>query len=157
LLRIYDYVIVDTACGFDEQNLAILEASDEFNLIATPQLPSIRSTSRFLDYLLRLNYSTSKAQVILNRWTKRAPLSVENIEKALHRKIALIIPNSESELTEAIATGVPVSVKSRSDFMQGINKWTLRLNGSLEITSDDGPEKRIHEARSRFNVLGISG
>jgi pilus assembly protein CpaE len=157
LLRIYDYVIVDTVCGFDEQNLAILEASDEFNLIATPQLPSIRSTSRFLDYLMRLNYSTSKAQVVLNRWTKRAPLSVENIEKALHRKISLIIPNCESELTEAIATGVPVSVKSRSDFMQGINKWTLRLNGSLEITSDDSPQKRIHEARSRFNVLGISG
>ncbi len=157
LLRIYDYIVVDTACSFDEQNLAILEASDEFNLIATPQLPSIRSTSRFLDYLLRLNYPTSKSQVILNRWTKRAPLSVENIEKALHRKISLIIPNCEAELTEAIATGIPVSVKSRSDFMQAINKWTLRLNGSLEIAQDDGTQKRLHEARSRFNVLGISG
>ena len=157
LLRIYDYIVIDTACSFDEQNLAILEASDEFNLIATPQLPSIRSTSRFLDYLLRLNYSTSKSHIILNRWSKRAPLSVENIEKALHRKISLIIPNSEPELTEAIATGIPVSVRSRSDFMQAINKWTLRLNGSLEIAQDDSTQKRIHEARSRFNVLGISG
>jgi pilus assembly protein CpaE len=157
LLRMYDYVVVDTNCGFDEQNLAILESSDEFNLIATPQLPSIRSMSRFLDYLLRLNYPTSKSQVILNRWSKRAPLSVENIEKALHRKISLIIPNSEPELTEAIATGIPVSVKSRSDFMQGINKWTLRLHGSLEVADDDSTEKRISQARSRFNVLGISG
>jgi hypothetical protein len=41
--------------------------------------------------------------------------------------------------------------------MQGINKWTVRLSGSLEITPDDGTEKRIREARSRFNVLGISG
>jgi Flp pilus assembly CpaE family ATPase len=113
--------------------------------------------SRFLDYLLRLNYPTSKSQVILNRWSKRAPLSVENIEKALHRKISLIIPNSEPELTEAIATGIPVSVKSRSDFMQGINKWTLRLHGSLEVADDDSTEKRISQARSRFNVLGISG
>ncbi len=157
LLRMYDYIVVDTHCGFDEQNLAILESSDEFNLIATPQLPSIRSTSRFLDYLLRLNYPTSKSQVVLNRWSKRAPLSVENIEKALHRKISLIIPNSEQELAEAITTGIPVPVKSRSDFMQGINKWTLRLNGSLEIAQDDSTQKRIHEARSRFNVLGISG
>jgi len=157
LLRMYDYVVVDTNCGFDEQNLAILETSDEFNLIATPQLPSVRSTSRFLDYLLRLNYPISKSQVILNRWSKRAPLSVDNIEKALHRKISLIIPNCEQELTESIATGIPVPVKSRSDFMQGINKWTFRLNGSLEIAQDDGTEKRIHEARSRFNVLGISG
>jgi hypothetical protein len=75
----------------------------------------------------------------------------------LRRKISLIIPNSESELTEAIATGIPVGVKSRSDFMQGINKWTLRLNGSLEIAPDDSTEKRTHDARSRFNVLGISG
>jgi pilus assembly protein CpaE len=157
LLRIYDYIVIDTNCGFDEQNLAILEASDEFSLVATPQLPSIRSASRFLDYLLRLNYPLSKSQVILNRWSKRAPLSVENIEKALHRKISLVIPNCEQDLTEAISTGIPVSVKSRSDFMQGINKWTLRLNGSLEIAADDSTEKRIHQARSRFNVLGISG
>lgn len=157
LLRIYDYVVVDTNCGFDEQNLAILESSDEFNLIATPQLPSIRSTSRFLDYLMRINYPLSKSQVVLNRWSKRAPLSVDNIEKALHRKISLIIPNCEQELGEAIATGIPVSVKSRSDFMQGINKWTLRLNGSLEIAEDDSTEKRMHQARSRFNLLGISG
>ena len=157
LLRMYDYVVIDTNCGFDEQNLAILEASNEFSLIVTPQLPSVRSASRFLDYLLRLNYPTTKSQVILNRWSKRAPLSVENIEKALHRKISLIIPNCEQELTEAIATGIPVAVKSRSDFMQGINKWTLRLNGSLEIAQDDSTEKQIHQARSRFNLLGISG
>jgi hypothetical protein len=41
--------------------------------------------------------------------------------------------------------------------MQGIGKWTLRLNGSLETTADNNIEKRIHQARSRFNVLGISG
>lgn len=157
LLRMYDYVVVDTNCGFDEQNLAILESSDEFSLITTPQLPAVRSTSRFLDYLLRLNYPTSKLQVILNRWSKRAPISVDNIEKALHRKISLIVPNCEQELTEAIATGIPVPVKSRSDFMQSINKWTLRLNGSLEVTTDDSTEQRVQQARSRFNVLGISG
>jgi pilus assembly protein CpaE len=157
LLRIYDYVIVDTDCRLDEQNLSIAELSDEFSLIATPHLPAVRGTSRFLDYLLRLNFPTSKSQVVLNRWTKRAPLSVENIEKALHRKISLVIPNCDQELGEAIATGIPVSVKSRSDFMQGINKWTMRLNGSLDTTPDSGIEKRIHQARSRFNVLGISG
>jgi len=157
LLRMYDYVVIDTDCGFDEQNLAILESSDEFTLVATPQLPSIRSASRFLDYLLRLNLPMAKSQIVLNRWSKRAPLSVENIEKALHKKVALIVPSCEQELAEAIATGIPVSVKSRSDFMQGISKWTLRVNGSLEIASDDSTEKRIHQARSRFNVLGISG
>jgi pilus assembly protein CpaE len=157
LLRMYDYVIVDTDCRLDEQNLAMVELSDEFCLIATPQLPAVRGTSRFLDYLLRLNFPVSKSQVILNRWTKRSPLSVENIEKALHRKISLIIPNCDQELGEAIATGIPVSVKSRSDFMQGIGKWTMRLNGSHEAAPDNTVDKRIHQARSRFNVLGISG
>jgi hypothetical protein len=41
--------------------------------------------------------------------------------------------------------------------MQGINKWTLHLNGSLELAEDNGTEKRVSQARSRFNVLGISG
>ena len=157
LLRMYDYVVVDTDCRLDEQNLAMVELSDEFSLIATPHLPSVRATSRYLDYLLRLNFPTAKSQVVLNRWSKRAPLSVENIEKALRRKISLIIPNSEQELGEAISTGIPVSARSRSDFMQGIGKWSMRLNGSLETVPDDSIDKRIHQARSRFNVLGISG
>lgn len=155
LLRMYDYVVVDTDCRFDEQNLAILELSDEFCLIATPQLPAIRSAARFLDYLLRLNFPSSKAQVILNRWTKKASLSLDNIEKALHRKVSLVIPNSELELAEAIATGIPVPVKSRSDFMEGIGKWNLRLCGGAEPDPAD-KEKRSSEARSRFSVLGIS-
>jgi pilus assembly protein CpaE len=155
LLRMYDYVVVDTDCRFDEQNLAILELSDEFCLIATPQLPAIRSAARFLDYLLRLNFPSSKAQVILNRWTKKASLSLDNIEKALHRKVSLVIPNSEPELAEAIATGIPVPVKSRSDFMEGIGKWNLRLCGGAEPDPAD-KEKRSSEARSRFSVLGIS-
>ena len=155
LLRMYDYVVVDTDCRFDEQNLAILELSDEFCLIATPQLPAIRSTARFLDYLLRLNFPSSKAQVILNRWTKKASLSLDNIEKALHRKVSLTIPCADAELDESIATGIPVSVKSRSDFMQGIGKWSIRLGGGAEPDSND-KEKRITQSRSRFNVLGIS-
>jgi pilus assembly protein CpaE len=155
LLRMYDYVVVDTDCRFDEQNLAILEVSDEFCLIATPQLPAIRSTARFLDYLLRLNFPSSKAQVILNRWTKKTNLSLDNIEKALHRKVSLLIPCADAELDESIATGIPVSVKSRSDFMQGIGKWSLRLGGGAEPDSND-KEKRLAESRSRFNVLGIS-
>lgn len=157
LLRMYEYVIVDTDCRLDEQNLALLELSDEFSLIATPELPAVRGASRFLDYLLRLNLPTSKSQVVLNRWRKKAPVSIEHIEKALRRKISLIVPNCDQELGEAIATGIPVSVKSRSDFMQGIGKWTLRLNGSLELPAENSIEDRIHQARSRFNVLGISG
>ena len=157
LLRMYDFVVIDTDCRFDEQNLAILELSDEFSLIATPQLPAIRSTARFLDYLLRLNFPSSKAQVILNRWTKKSSLSLENIEKALHRKISLAIPGAETELGEAIATGIPVSPKARSEFMQSIGKWNVRLCGGAEPDSDsDSREKRTSQARSRFNVLGIS-
>ena len=157
LLRMYDYVVIDTDYRFDEQNLAVLEHSDEFALVTTPHLPAIRAASRFLEYLVRLNFPASKSQVILNRWTRRAPLSIENIEKALHRKISLIVPMCEQELGEAIATGIPVSLKSRSDFMQSINRWTLRLNGSLETGPDSKEEKALQQARSRFNVLGISG
>lgn len=157
LLRMYDYIVVDTDCRFDEQNLAILELSDEFCLIALPQLPAVRSTSRFLDYLMRLNYPTSKVHVVLNRWARNSPISVDHIEKVLHRKIALTIPNAESEVNEAIGTGIPVPVRSRSDFMQSIAKWSRRVAGGPEGSTEASGEKSARGARSRFNVLGISG
>lgn len=157
LLRMYDYVVIDTECKFDEQNLAILELSDEFCLVTVPQLPAVRSTSRFLDYLLRLNFPSSKVQVILNRTARNNPISTDHIEKVLHRKLSLTVPNAESEISEAIGTGVPVPIKSRSDFMQSIAKWGRRFMGGAEGTSDAESERGARSARSRFNVLGISG
>lgn len=157
LLRMYDYVVVDTDCRFDEQNLAILELSDEFCLVTLAQLPAVRSTSRFLDYLLRLNFPSSKVQVILNRTARNNPISIDHIEKVLRRKLSLTIPNAESEVTEAIGTGVPIPAKSRSDFIQNLAKWSRRFLGSDEDAFNAETEKGARGARSRFNVLGISG
>lgn len=157
LLRMYDYVVIDTDCRFDEQNLAILELSDEFSLICSAQLPAVRSASRFLDYLLRLNFPSSKIQVVVNRWTRNSPISMDSIEKVLHRKTGLVVPNAESEVNEAIGSGVPVAVRSRSDFMQNIAKWGHRLTGGAESTGEASTEKSARGARSRFNLLGISG
>lgn len=157
LLRMYDYVVIDTVCRFDEQNLAILELSDEFCLVTAPHLPAVRSTSRFLDYLLRLNFPSAKIQVILNRWMRSSPISTDHIEKVLHRKLSLSIPNSESDVTEAIGTGVPIAIKSRSDFMQNIAKWGRRLGADPESASEGQTERSARGARSRFNLLGISG
>lgn len=157
LLRMYDYVVIDTDCRFDEQNLCILELSDEFCLVTAAQLPAVRSTSRFLDYLLRLNVASSKVHVILNRSARNNPISIDHVEKVLRRKLSLVIPNAESEVSEAIGTGVPIGVKSRSEFMQSLTKWARRFLGTPDSKSDTEPERSARGARSRFNVLGISG
>jgi pilus assembly protein CpaE len=159
LVRMYDYVIIDTNFGFDERNLSLVELADELCLITTANLPAVRSASRFLDYLHRLNYPASKVHVIVNRLAKNSPISLEQIEKVLLRKVSQTVPNSEIELAEAIGTGVPVPVKSRSDFMQSIGKWGRRLTGEGDGKSSGGskPNSKVPEPRSRFNVLGIYG
>lgn len=156
LVRMYDFIIIDTDSGFHERNLAILEMTDELMLITEAHLPAVRNTSRFLDYLQRLNYSAAKIQIILNRWAKSSPITVDHIEKILRRKVTVNVPDAESEVEEAISTGVPVPFRSRSDFSQSITNWVRRISGDGDSDSKSKAKTNERESRSRFNLLGIS-
>ena len=156
LIRMYDYIVIDTNGEFSDRNLSIVELSDELCLITEAHLPAVRNTSRFLDYLSRLSFPASKVQVVVNRWMKNNTISIDHIEKILRRKVSLSIPNAEPEIEEAIGTGVPVSVRSRSDFMQGIGAWMRQMSGEADLDGDSRSNAKAREARSRFSVLGIS-
>jgi Flp pilus assembly CpaE family ATPase len=64
---------------------------------------------------------------VLNRYSKKGPLSDERIEKALGRPISVRIPNSYNEVIRAINSGTPISGAARSDFGAAIQKWAQLL------------------------------
>ncbi len=47
----YDYVIVDCPTALDETNLAVIEASNQVYLVATPEIGAVRDLSRHVDSL----------------------------------------------------------------------------------------------------------
>jgi pilus assembly protein CpaE len=137
----YQFVVVDCPPGLTDVTLACISQSDKIVIVMTAELPSIRNVVRYIEHLERLGYVSSKIQVVLNRHSKRGPLSDDRIEKALGRPISIRVPNSYNEVIRAINSGAPVP-SGKSDFGAAIQSW------ARDLTSNNGDRKAMAQAQN---------
>src|SRR2546425_599452 len=126
----YQFVVVDCPPGLTDGTRACISQSEQVAIVMTAELPSVRNTLRYMEHLSRLGYNSSSIHVVLNRHSKKGPLSDERIEKALGREISLRVPNSYNEVIRAINTGDPTPSGNKSDFGAAIQKWAHELASS---------------------------
>jgi pilus assembly protein CpaE len=105
----FDYIVVDTACSFNEQILAALDATHHYLLIATPELPSLKNLRVTLDTFELLDYRKEARSVLLNRADSKVGLSMGEIERVLRVPIAGFIPSSR-DVPVSANHGVPLMV-----------------------------------------------
>jgi pilus assembly protein CpaE len=138
LSEIYQFVVVDCPPGLTDVTLACISQSDEVGIVMTAELPSIRNAVRYIEHLEKSGFPTGKIQVVLNRHSKRGPLTDDRIEKALGRKISVRVPNSYNEVIRAINSGTPIAGKS--DFGAAIQGW------ARESSSNTGRDRAMDQA-----------
>ena len=126
----YDFVICDCATSLDETNLAVIEASTRVYLIATPEIGAIRDLSRYVDNLMQVESAPDKMHVVINRFSSRYAVNVEQIEKAIRLPVAIRLPNSYTELVRSVNLGEPISPKKKTDFTIQFTKWANTVVGS---------------------------
>lgn len=139
----YDYIIVDCATALDATNLAVIDSSSRVYLVATPEIGAIRDLSRYVDNLMQIEYTTEKMHVVINRFSSRYAVNVEQIEKAIRLPVAIKLPNSYTELVRSVNLGEPISPKSRSEFGLQFTKWANTLVGSTAPVAQAKKEKSL--------------
>ena len=157
LAEAYQFVIVDCPPGLTDGTLASIAQSDKVAIIMTAELPSVRNAVRYMEHLSKLGYSSSTIQLVLNRHSKKGPLSDERVEKALGRGILFRIPNSYNEVIRAINAGAPISSATKSDFAAAIHNWAHDVATSKESAKKPDKMKALATAQSRGGVLGLFG
>jgi len=157
LAEAYQFVIVDCPPGLTDGTLASIAQSDKVAIIMTAELPSVRNAVRYMEHLSKLGYSSSTIQLVLNRHSKKGPLSDERVEKALGRGILFRIPNSYNEVIRAINAGAPISSATKSDFAAAIHSWAHDVATSKESAKKFEKMKALATAQSRGGVLGLFG
>src|SRR6266436_5341964 len=135
LAETYHFVIIDCPPGLTDGTRACISQSEQVAIVMTAELPAVRNTVRYIEHLSKLGYSSSSIHVVLNRHSKKGPLSDDRIEKALGRAISLRVPNSYNEVIRAINSGAPISSGNKSDFGAAIQRW------AQELASSDGNNK----------------
>lgn len=138
----YDYVVVDCPTSLDETNLAVIEASNQVFIVATPEIGSVRDLSRYVDVLSENEANTEKIKVVINRFSSDHSVSVEQIEKAIRLPISFKLPNSYSEVTRAGIMGEPINYKTKSEFATQVLKWVGSLAGPLAVQVEDSAPKK---------------
>jgi pilus assembly protein CpaE len=138
----YDFVLLDCEASFEDINLAIVSYSDWIYLVGTPEIGAIRDLSRYVDGLVQNEHATRKLQVVINRYSSREAVTIEQIEKAIHLPIAFKISNSYGELVRSINMGEPVRAESKSEFSQQMLRWATALAGTAAPTVEE-PAKKL--------------
>jgi len=140
----YDYVIVDCATSLDETNLAVIEGSSQVYLVATPEIGAIRDLSRYVDKLMQIEFTTEKMHVVINRFSSRYAVNIEQIEKAIHLPVAIKLPNSYTELVRSVNLGEPIAPQRKSEFAMQFTKWANNVVGSMELSIEhEAPRKSL--------------
>jgi pilus assembly protein CpaE len=134
-----------------ETTSACIAQSDQVAIIMNAELPSVRNSVRYLEHLTRLGYDSNAIQIVLNRYSKRGPLSDERIEKALQRNISLRIPNSYAEVIKAINSGSPITSDSKSEFGLAIREWAR----SFTAPKNSAPDRGLASKPAPSGMLGL--
>ena len=145
----YDLVLIDCAPGLNAYNVGAIDRSDAVFVIAAPELPSVRNLVRYLEHLKRFNCPKEKTRIIINRYDKRSAIREDQIEKTIRMPVTLLVPNSYTEVVNAINTGTPISINARTELAAALRQWVDTLA--------DRPEQvgAKQEPKRRFGILGL--
>lgn len=94
LRRMYDVVIIDTPPAFTEHVLAAFDASDQYVLLATLDVPALKNLRLSIDTLGVLGYPRENMLVVLNRADARVGLDLDDVQRTLGMDVTVQIPSS---------------------------------------------------------------
>jgi pilus assembly protein CpaE len=137
----YDYVIVDCENSLDDTNLAVMEASNQVFLVATPEIGSVRDLSRLVDTLSQNEQNADKVKAVINRFSSQHGVSLEQIEKAIRLPVTVKLPNSYAEVVRSGILGEPIVASQKGEFPSQMLKWVVSLAGPAIVSEEGAPKK----------------
>lgn len=106
--RLYDVVVVDAGTSLDSVTLKAMDQADTVFPVTQLALPFLRGAQRLLQALKSLGYPKDKLKLLVNRYIKASPITLEDLTRALRQEPFKTIPNSFATVSESVNQGVPI-------------------------------------------------
>lgn len=142
LRRHFDYVVIDTPPGFDDQVLGAFDETDECVIVTTLDVPTIKNTKVALETLDLLRLVPHGRHLILNRADEEVGLSLANVQEILGMQVSISLPSSNA-VASATNHGRPI-VLSKPDHpvSKAIEQLAKNLVGAKADVATTTPVKR---------------
>lgn len=107
LRETFDFVVVDTAPGFDEQVLTALDETDEIVLVATLDVPTLKNVKVALETMDLLHIAMHRRHLLLNRADDAVGIDADKVEGILAMPVAVEVSTS-LDVAAATNAGRPI-------------------------------------------------
>ena len=112
LRQLYEFVIIDTRSGLQDDVLTFLDASDLVLLLVTSDNVAIRSLSMAIGAFEAIGYSDGKLATVLNRTGAGREVSATDVGHALGRAVDFSVASDYAVVGAANNEGLPFVVAS---------------------------------------------
>ncbi len=135
----FSHVIVDGLRDFSDHAVSTMDLAHQVVLVATQDVPAIRAAARALRIFRRLGYEPGRIKVVLNRYHKKAPVSLEAIHNALGQPVDAVVRNDFPLVESALNHGVMVSdLKAAAGLTRDVEALARHLAGMPATASAGG-------------------
>lgn len=112
LRQVYDFVVIDTRSGLQEDVLTFLDASDLILLLVTSDNVAVRTLGMAVSAFEAIGYTDGKLATVLNRTDRTRDADPTEIEHALGRSVDFSVASDYSVVGSANNDGVPFVLSS---------------------------------------------
>ncbi|PYC22511.1 hypothetical protein DMO17_13690 [Aquipseudomonas alcaligenes] len=107
----YDWVVVDLPRQIDHLTGITLEQADHCYILLQQSLSHLKDASRLLQILRNdLGVQSNRLHVVVNRYSKTAPITLQDIDDALHCPDLQKLPNDFAAVSESQNSGIPLEL-----------------------------------------------
>lgn len=109
----FDYVVIDTSPGIDDQSLTALEFSTDMVLVCSSEVPSVRAMRRQVETLDMVGMTNQQRHFVINRAGTRVGLRTSDIVETVGLEAEVEIPSSR---------GVVLSMNQGTPILEGASR-----------------------------------
>ncbi|MCA9665367.1 MAG: AAA family ATPase [Myxococcales bacterium] len=142
----FDVLIVDGIRDFNDHAMALLDQSDQVVLVGSQDVPSMRGLSLRLDVFRRLGWGDADLHLVLNRYSRKANVSLSAIENALGVEPSFVVANDFNTAHRALDSGTPLSgISKRARITRDVIEMT---EGLFHVSLKPTKKRRFGKERS---------
>lgn len=106
--RHYGAICADLSGNLEKYSVELMLDSKRIFMVTTPEIPPLHLARERLRFLRELDVG-DRVSILLNRWSRRSTITVEQIEDLVDAPVFATLPNDYTGVHEALVAGRPVS------------------------------------------------
>lgn len=134
LLAEFDYLVVDTGVGLQDQTIEMVEKADQILLVTNLEMATLKNTKLMIETLEMLGLR-DKIQVVINRSTMESVIAANDVADILGIEDPVHIPNDFGTASQSLNIGIPFAVnQGKTEIAKAVYKMAEQLTSRREIS-----------------------